>query len=126
MNNLSQNSITFLSDIDNSYRVIKSAKYHYINLGWGGWDRDLVEFFIKQIPDNCSVLIFPFISTSKSPDLPYLRLSRQFLINNNSNVLLIKIFLDSQWFDSEFYLPDEKRIYLYFKFKKVNIIPYEY
>jgi hypothetical protein len=113
---LTQNNITFLNLIDTHYKVIKSKKYKYINLGW---NNDMIDLFIESIPENQILLIFPFITTSRKPEDSYLRLSNQFLINRNSNPKLIKDFLEEQWNRSDFY--NDNNIFLYFKYKSVSI-----
>jgi hypothetical protein len=100
MPNLTIKNITFLSDINKSYYVDKTEKYYYFRLN--NLDVDNINNFIINIKDNQSYLIFPFITTTQNPDDPYLRLSNQFLINNQSNANLISKFLENQWAKSDF------------------------
>jgi hypothetical protein len=113
---LTQKNITFLNSVDRHYRVIKTQKYQYINLGW---NNDMIDLFIDSIPENRILLIFPFITASKKPEDSYLRLSNQFLINRNSNAKLIKDFLENQWNNSDF--NSDSNLFLYFKYKIVSI-----
>lgn len=85
----------------------------------------MIDFFIfiKHIPPNQDVLIFPFITASKKkkPEDSYLRLSNQFLVNRDSNAKLISDFLDNQWIYSDF--SSDKILCLYFKYKSITIEP---
>jgi tRNA uridine 5-carbamoylmethylation protein Kti12 len=92
MKNLSQQNITFLSDIDKKFEIDKSQKYNYFNIY--DYSVNHITNFIEQIDENEILLIFPFITTTKDLNDPYLRLSNQFLVNNQSNPILISKYLE--------------------------------
>lgn len=94
MKNITQNNITFLSDIDKKFEINKSEKYYYFNVF--NYTPDHIYNFISQIRDNEIILIFPFLTTTEDLKDPYLRLSNQFLVNNQSNPALIARFLEDQ------------------------------
>jgi predicted nucleotide-binding protein (sugar kinase/HSP70/actin superfamily) len=119
MKNITQNNITFLSDIDKKFEINKSEKYYYFNVF--NYTPDHIYNFISQIRDNEIILIFPFLTTTEDLKDPYLRLSNQFLVNNQSNPALIARFLEDQWFTSDFYNENDNQFFLYFKYKKVYI-----
>jgi hypothetical protein len=118
MNNITQQNITFLSDIDQNFEIDKSEKYYYFNLGQN--DIDKIRFFISNIRGNDIFLIFPFITTTRNPKDPYLRLSDQFIVTNQSNPKLISDYLDDKYTNCDFYV-ETTPAYLYFKYKKVFV-----
>jgi hypothetical protein len=119
MNNITNTYITFLSEIDKNLEIDKSEKYKFLNLY--SWRIEIITIFINNIRDNDIFLIFPFITTTKRTDDPYLRLSNQFLVTNKSNPKLISDFLEKQWNKSDFMLSNESQCWLYIKYKKVYI-----
>src|SRR5258708_12973266 len=102
MTNLTQNKITFLSDIDRSYRVNKSEKYFYYPLGNVSEDR--ISDFLGKMENSQAYLIFPFLSITENPNDTYLRLSNQILINNYSKIRLLSNFLKKHCIKSTFYI----------------------
>lgn len=117
MKNLTQQTITFLSDIDKKFSIDKSEKYYYLNMY--NYDVNHITRFINNIGENDIYLIFPFISTTKDLNDPYLRLSNQFLVNDQSNPILISKYLEYRWVNSDFNNCEGSQAFLYFKFKKV-------
>jgi hypothetical protein len=117
MKNLSQQNITFLSDIDKKFEIDKSQKYNYFNIY--DYSVNHITNFIEQIDENEILLIFPFITTTKDLNDPYLRLSNQFLVNNQSNPILISKYLEYRWNTSDFSVNTDSQAFLIFKYKKV-------
>jgi hypothetical protein len=66
-------------------------------------------------------LILPFLTTSEDLKDPYLRLSNQFLVDNQSNPAMISRYLEDQWTNCDFYNESDNQIFLIFKYKKVYI-----
>ena len=93
--NFTTSKIDFLNNLDKKYKIDQSEKYFYINLY--GWNTIIINTFLSRIRSNDVYLIFPFITTTKRFDDPYLRLSSQFLVTNESNPKLISDFLEKQW-----------------------------
>ncbi len=116
MTHLTPNKITFLSDIDRSYRVNKSEKYFYYPLGNVSEDR--ISDFLGKMENSQAYLIFPFLSTTGNPNDTYLRLSNQILVNKYSNVRLLSKFLG---LESDFYVEDGVNHCVYLKIKRVYI-----
>ena len=121
MSNLTNTHISFLSTIDRSAQLDKSEKYYYFNLF--NWKIEVITIFLSKIKDNEVYLIFPFITTSKKPNLPYLRLSESFLVNNKSNPDLISNFLTSQWAEAGFEVCEGENVWFYLKYKRVYLNP---
>lgn len=119
MNKITQHQITFLSDIDRKFTIDKSEKYYYYKLN--NFNAENVLNFLLQIKDNEIYLVFPFLTTSYFATDPFLRLSSQFLVTNQSNHKLIAEFLEHQWDNSSFIIEEGNSAFLYFKHKKVNM-----
>jgi hypothetical protein len=118
-NKLSYDNISFLTDINNRYRVDKTNRYYYHLVS--GFNIFNVQTFLSSIRNDDIMLIFPFISITKNPDDPYLRLSNQFLVNKDSNAKLISEFIQYQFNNSDFNIDQGSSSYSYFKYKKVYI-----
>jgi hypothetical protein len=89
-----------------------------------GLEINKISNFIYNIKEDDVLLIIPFITVSNTIKDPYISLSSQFLICNNSDPILIYRFLVEQLNVAyEHYLIDYKNlnINLYFKHKTVKI-----
>jgi hypothetical protein len=113
--NLSTKNITFLRDVPSSIIVDSKSGWRY---------RFFQEFsvyeistFIKSIENDKIYMIIPQFASSKSLSQARLNLSEDFLINNNSNPMLITQFILNQWETSGFNI--DKGITFCFKFKRV-------
>ena len=71
-------------------------------------EQDYIKNFIFELEDNELYVITPLISVNCRLNDPYLNLSRQFLVNNQSNHKLIHNFLYIQidTFKNDFYIDD--------------------
>jgi len=116
---LSTSDISFLIDFNKTIDIDKSNKYKYFKLFY--IDLDGITNFIDNLKNNEICLIQPLISVNCRYNDPYLTLSRQFLVSNNSNPKLIKDYLMGQLeiakIDFGF---DESNLFLIFKYKLVN------
>jgi hypothetical protein len=99
--NLTQNNITFLSDINKSYKIIKTAKYQYVNLGW---NTELINF--KFLIDNSFLdflnnltmkvnFIIEFIITSFTLFISFVPLLFHFIYGGL--IIISIIYLASIW-----------------------------
>jgi hypothetical protein len=52
--------------------------------------------FLNELEDNKVYILIPFISANNRPDEPYIILSQQILITNNSNSLLISNYINNK------------------------------
>jgi hypothetical protein len=89
-----------------------------------GLEINQISNFIYNIPSGEVFLITPFISISNTIKDPYICLSSQFLVCNNSDPILIYKFIGDQLNTAyEDYKIDYKSIEysLYFKYKKIKI-----
>jgi hypothetical protein len=118
-NNFTKTHISFLPTISRKLQIDKSGKYFYKNLE----NLSLIKIsaLIMGIENNDIFLIFPFITSTRRPCDPYLRLSEPFLITNQSNPKLITDFLQSQWDNCDFLISDDTQSWLYIKYKKVYV-----
>lgn len=94
-----------------------------------GLEINKISNFIYNIKDDDVLLIIPFITVSNSIKDPYISLSSQFLICNNSDPILIYKFLVEQLNTAyDDYKMDYKNVNfnLYFKHKTVKISHREY
>ena len=119
---ISTNNITFLMDIDKAIDIDKRGKAFYFKIF--GLNLDQITNFISNIRDNDCILVNPFISVNCKLSDPYLNLSRQFLLTNNSSPNVVCNYLYEQLekarYDFEF--DDNNIFYLIFKYKKVEIL----
>jgi len=119
MKNLTQKNISFLSLIDRSIDIDKSEKFCYLNLY--NWKISIITQFLSKIKTDDVYLISPFISTTRKPKDPYLRLSEHFLITKESNPTLISTYFENQWCNSGFEVVEGETAWLYLKYKKVYL-----
>lgn len=120
--NLSTKQIDFISYIPKDIIIDKKGRALYfrmpkLEIKW-------ISNFIYNIKDNEVILIIPFITHSNTIKDPYICLSSQFLITNNSDPILVYRFIDNQINTAfEQYNIDYEEISynLYFKHKKVNL-----
>ena len=114
--NLSNNDITFLTDVHSSVKLDMTSgwRHYYI-------DGSLIEIasFIKQIGDNKIYLLIPLFASSRSWSDATLNLSEPFLVDNESNTRLIIKFIFDQWKSSGFEVREGIRITFSFKFKRI-------
>jgi hypothetical protein len=86
--------ITYLKDLDNRIKLNKYGKFHYHKIY--EYNIELVYNFIKELHSNRIYTLIPFISANNKPDEPYIILSQQILITDNTNVLLFRDFLNNK------------------------------
>lgn len=120
--NLSTKQIDFISNIPKEILIDKRGRALYFKMI--GLEINKISYFIYNISDNEVLLIIPFITVSNTIKDPYIFLSSQFLICNNSDPILIYRFLSEQLNTAyEHYQINHKSLSynLYFKYKKVNL-----
>lgn len=91
---LTTNEISFLIDFDKTININKSSKCKFHKMF--KLQVESIRDFIMELDEDKIYMITPFISVNCRLNDPYLNLSRQFLISNNSNSNLIHDFLYSQ------------------------------
>jgi hypothetical protein len=116
---LSTDQITFLSDVPSNLEVDMTSgwRYHYFN----AFSPSEIHLYLRLIEDNKIFLIIPLFGTSKLLSKPILHMSHPFLINKESNPLLISGFILEQWKSSGFYMGPETDFTFSFKFKRVSL-----
>lgn len=117
---ISTDCITFLIDIDKVINIEKNGKYYYdksfkIEL-------ENINNFLNNLEDDEVYLINPLISINCKYNDPYLTLSRQFLVTNQSKPKLITNFIINMFNKAkkEFNF-DVDNFYLLLKYKKVYL-----
>jgi hypothetical protein len=117
--NLTTNKISFLKDIDSSLSVDMrtSWRHHHFD----SLSISEISSFIKLIGDDKIYLLIPLFAGSDSLSVSTLNLSEPFLVNNNSNSVLITRFIVDQWQSSGFHMNEDASITFYFKWKRVWI-----
>jgi hypothetical protein len=117
---LSVNDISFLIDFDKTINIDKRGKAYYFKSF--RVDLDALTNFISNLQDNQVYLINPFISINCRHNDPYLTMSRQFLITNNSNIMLINNYLINQLaIAKEDFDYHDDYYFLIFKYKTVEL-----
>jgi hypothetical protein len=115
---ISTNNMTFLTDIDKSINVDKRGKAYYFKMF--KIELDYITNFISNLEKNEIYLINPIISVNAHSSDPYLTLSRQFLLTDNSNPNLIYNYLsDQEEIANSDFVFEEGPYFLIFKYKKV-------
>jgi hypothetical protein len=125
--NLSTKQIDFISDIPKNILIDKRGRALYFRMF--GLEINRIGNFIYNIKEDDVLMIIPFITVSNNIKDPYISLSTQFLICNNSDPILIYRFLVEQLNTAyEHYQIDNTnlRYNLYFKHKTVKISDKEF
>lgn len=124
---LTTKQIDFISNIPKEILIDKKGRALYFRMF--GLEINKISNFIYNIKDDDVLLIIPFITVSNTIKDPYISLSSQFLICNNSDPILVYRFLVEQLNVAyEHYLIDYKNLKfnLYFKHKTVKISDREF
>ena len=118
--NLSTKNITFLRHVPTDVKVSMRIgwRLHYFE----EFSLDVISSFLDSIKDDNTYLLIPKFSTSQSLSIGALEFSEPFLVNKNSNPVLITKFILNQWNSSGFGLKDNHTITFSFKWKKVWFI----
>lgn len=115
--------IDFISNIPTEILIDKKDRALYFKMF--GLEINKISNFICNIKDRKVLLIIPFITISNTIKDPYICLSSQFLLCNNSDPILIYRFLSEQLNTAfEHYKMDSENLgyHLYFKHKKYLLI----
>lgn len=112
--NLSTNKISFLRDVHSSVEINMTSKWKYHS--FNGFNIYEINTFIKSIDDGQIYLMIPLFTAINSEAT--LNLSDPFLIDNQSNPVLISTFIFDQWESSGFI--NNRKIDFLFKFKRVS------
>lgn len=91
---ISTTIITFLNELDNRIDINKSGKFCYYKCP--SFETEDIQYFLKTLDDNKIYIIIPFISKNNWVNEPYIILSRQILITNKSNSLLLSNFINDK------------------------------
>lgn len=119
---ISTRDITFMMDIDKAIQVNKIGKYYYRKFFYNY--TDTIKEFILTLENDKIYVVIPFISVNCKLNDPFITLSKQFLISNQSNYVTIIDYLNSQLTIalSDFGIDAENLdFYLILKFKVVTL-----
>jgi len=114
---LSTSKISFLHEVPSHVEVDMSSTWRHHCFESLGINE--IATYIKLIGDNKIYLIIPLLASTNSISPAVLNLSKPFLINNNSNPILITHFILDQWKSSGFSINDKTPVTFAFKFKRV-------
>jgi hypothetical protein len=120
MNNLTTTNISFLSELGKNIVTNIYSKNYYFKMF--NIELEYINNFINNLNDNEVFLINPIISINCKQNEPYLTLSKQFLITNRSDPILIYNFLLNQFdiINHDFDILEEY-YFLIFNYKKVYL-----
>jgi hypothetical protein len=117
--NLSTTKISFLHEVPSHVEVDMSSTWRHHFFDTLGISE--IHTYIKLIGDNKIYLIIPLLASTNAISPAVLNLSKPFLINNNSNSILITKFILDQFKNSGFSLNEKTPVTFAFKFKRVWI-----
>lgn len=89
---ISTKEITYLKDLDRRININKKGKFEYHK--FNELNTYNIWIFLYELEENNIYTLIPFISKNDRPDEPYIILSQQFLITNNSKASLNLISTD--------------------------------
>ena len=117
---ISVNEITFLKEMDNRININKFGKYYHKNLDFG---YNKIWRFLNGLEDNKIYVLIPLISKNNRPDQPYIVLSQQILVSNNSNATVITEYITSKFDEMVglYEFNDPTNLQLTFKYKLVDV-----
>lgn len=122
---VSTKNITLLKDfeISQELRFNKNGKYYYniINRSHELNNKHIYRF-LEQLVDKKVYVIIPLLSVNNTPEEPYVILSKQILVSNNSNEKLITDYLNERiklFFDL-YFLGEPEQMYVTFKYKEIE------
>jgi hypothetical protein len=117
---ISVSEITFLKEMDNRININKFGKYCHKNLDFG---YNKIWRFLNGLDDNKIYVLIPLISRNNRPDQPYIVLSQQILVSNNSNATVITEYITSKFDEMVglYEFNDTTNLQLTFKYKLVDV-----
>jgi hypothetical protein len=132
---ISTKELTFLKDLDKRILINKKGKFYYKSNNYNYNYEDFLELnpyniarFFKDLDDKKIYTLIPFITINNRINEPYIILSQQILITNNSNTLLISNYINTkieQSFDL-FNINELPKFNIILKYKQVDIEFQEY
>lgn len=91
---ISTKQITFLNELDNRIDIDKYGPFKYHKSS--NFEQEDIKHFLNILENNKIYIIIPFISKNCRINEPYIILSRQILITNKSNDLLLSGFINEK------------------------------
>lgn len=91
---ISTKQITFLNELDNRIDIDKYGPFKYHKSF--NFEQEDIKQFLNILEDNKIYIIIPFISKNCKVNEPHIILSRQILVTNSSNELLISNFINEE------------------------------
>ncbi len=115
-----------LKDLDKRININKYGKFYYYKIY--EFNNSNIWNFLKDLEDNKVYTLIPFISANNNPNEPYIILSPQILITNNSKSLLLSNFIINKIIDTInlYNINNLENISLIFKYKSIKINFNEY
>lgn len=123
LENTSTKTISFLKDVSINFKFDKKGKFYYYYIPIS--DHKYIYNYIHNLEKNSFYTMIPLISLNGLNEDPHLILSKQILLTNYSNPVILNQFIlkqiDKAITDYEINL-DNKYYYLIFKYKKIILI----
>lgn len=118
---ISTKEITYLKDLDKRININKYGKFYYYK--FYELNNSKIWSFLNELDDNKKYILIPFISANNRPDEPYIVLSQQILVTNNSNSLLISEYINNKIIDTInlYKINSLENITFLFKYKSIKI-----
>ena len=118
--NYSQDKISFCDKLNSDIYIDKTWKSYYFR--FFKIELDEISNFIRNLKDHEVYMIKPIISVNCRPLEPHVNLSKDFLITNESNPILITNFIIDQFdtFENDFDTEIDK-YFLIIKYKLVTL-----
>jgi hypothetical protein len=106
--------------MDKRININKFGKFYYKNFELGYSE---IWRFLYQLDSNKVYTVIPLLSKNNRPDQPYIILSEQILVTNNSRAMLITKFIANKYENviDLYDIKDLDNLNLVFKYKQINI-----
>lgn len=117
---ISTNEISYLKDTDKRIIINKTGKFYY----WRIYEltNSKIFNFLHNLEDDTLYTVIPIISKNDKSDEPFITLSQQILVSDQSNSLLIAKFLQDKIKETvNLYNINDLNAVLILKYKKVEI-----
>lgn len=118
---ISKTEITYLKDLDQRITINKYGKFSYYK-NQEFRNQSKIFNFLSELEDNTVYTVIPMISCNDNSDEPYIVLSKQLLVSNQSDHLVIWKYINNKIIDTtHLYNINELNGILVLKYKKVKV-----
>jgi hypothetical protein len=123
---ISTKEVTYLKDLDKRININKYGKFYYYKIY--DLNNSQIWNFLNELDENKVYTLIPSNSANNRSDEPYIIISPQILITNNSNSLLLSNYINNKIIDTInlYHINNLENITLIFKYKSIKIKFNEY